>query len=209
MALKHTLALGLFTVGSLCAQEYFPHHNFTFGVGAARPRGDLGPALTDAPAITVGYGYRFHRYFQADIGLDMAFGAADVRDYLQTGIGDLRIRDREYFLPLGGRAIIPVLGGRLQFSGGGGGAYMRYAESVRQPSDYFRVDCPVCTSRSGWGWYALVNASLAIDRGQHFRLGVTGKSYRGDTEGEPLGNVPGLRTHDKWLSIFGQFGFSF
>jgi len=105
------------TIGCLSAQDYFPHHNFTFGVGAARPRGDLGSLLKDSPAISFGYGYRFHRYFQADAGFDMAFGAANVRDYLDTALGPLRIKDREYFIPLGGRAIAPLLGGRLLFSG--------------------------------------------------------------------------------------------
>jgi hypothetical protein len=77
------------------------------------------------------------------------FGAADVEDYLNTGAGFLKIRDREVFVPLGGRAILPLARGRFLFGGGGGVAYMRYAEVLRQPSEYFRFDCPVCTSRSG------------------------------------------------------------
>ena len=28
---------------------------------------------------------------------------------------------------------------------------MRYSERVSQPSDTFRIGCPICTSRSGWG----------------------------------------------------------
>jgi hypothetical protein len=81
------------------AQDY-PHHNFTFGAGAGRPRGDLGPVLEDSPGVAAGYGYRFIRYFQADLGLDVL--SARVRDFLTTQIGDFRIRDREYLLMLGG-----------------------------------------------------------------------------------------------------------
>ena len=197
------------TIGCLSAQDYFPHHNFTFGVGAARPRGDLGSLLKDSPAISFGYGYRFHRYFQADAGFDMAFGAANVRDYLDTALGPLRIKDREYFIPLGGRAIAPLLGGRLLFSGGGGGVYMRYAERLRQPSDYYRVDCPVCTARSGFGYYAQTNLSYFLNRNQNFRVGVTSRVMRGHTSGESLGSVPALETKDHWLLILGEIGFSF
>src|SRR5689334_22995879 len=107
----------------LWAQDYYPHHNFTFGAGAQRPRGDIGSLLEDSGGIGVGYGYRFHRYFQADIGLDVMFGAARVRDFLNTGIGDVRIKDREYFPSFGGRAIIPLARGRFLVSGGAGGTW--------------------------------------------------------------------------------------
>jgi hypothetical protein len=194
---------------SSAAQNYFPHHNFTFGAGAGRPRGDLGPALQDAPGISAGYGYRFHRYFQADLGLDILFGAAQVRDFLVTGIGDFRIGDREYFLPFGGRAIIPLADGRLLLSGGAGGTWIDYRERVSQPSTYFRVDCPVCTSRDGWGYYALGNASWFLNRNQNFRVGMTTKVVRGYTNGQAVGPVPGLRTNDKWLFLNAELGFSF
>lgn len=191
----------------LAAQDYFPRHNFTFGGGAGLPRGDLGPVLEDSPGISAGYGYRFHRYFQADLGLDVLFGAARVEDYLTTGIGDFRIKDREYFVPFGGRAILPLARGRFLLSGGGGGTWMKYLERVSQPSPDFRIDCPICTSRSGWGYYALGNASYFP--WQAIRVGANVKVIRGHTEGEPIGPVPGFRTHDKWLLINAEIGFSF
>jgi hypothetical protein len=194
---------------SLAAQDYYPRHNFTFGIGAGQPRSELKGLFTNSPGISAGYGYRFHRYFQADAGVDTLFGAADVEDYLDTGAGFLKIRDREFFVPLGGRAILPLARGRFLFGGGGGVAYMRYAEVLRQPSEYFRFDCPVCTSRSGWGWYALASATGFLDRDQHFRIGVTSRVFRGHTEGEPLGPVPGVRTRDHWVNVYGEFGFSF
>ena len=191
------------------AQDFYPHHNFTFGAGAARPRADLRPLLDDSAGIAVGYGYRFARYFQADIGLDVLFGAARVRDFLVTQIGDFRIKDREYLPMLGGRAIVPIARGRVLISGGAGGAYLRYAERVSQPSDFFRVDCPVCTSRSGWGYYAQSNVSYFLDRYQHFRLGVTSRFVQGHTDGEPIGPLRGIRTHDRWINLLLEFGFSF
>ena len=86
---------------------------------------------------------------------------------------------------------------------------MRYAEQLQQPSSYYRFDCPVCTSRSGWGWYALAGVNAFLDEAHHFRVGAASRVYRGHTEGEPLGAVPGVRTRDHWISTFGEFGFSF
>ncbi len=208
-ALRWLLIAAASVAAPLAAQEYYPHHNLTFGAGAARPRGDLGAYFGDTPGISVAYGYRFLRYFQADLGLDVLFGAAGVKDFISTQIGDFRIKDREYFLPMGGRAIAPLFRERLLLSGGGGGAWMKYAERVSQPSDYYRIGCPVCTSRSGWGYYAMGNASYFVDSNRHFRVGVTSRVVRGNTEGEPLGNVPSLRTKDNWLNIFAEVGFSF
>ncbi len=193
----------------LSAQEHYPKNNFSIGAGFARPRGDIGSVLDDAPVLNVSYGYRFHRNFQADIGFDTAFGAAGVQDYLNTGLGYSRIRDYQFFVPFGGRAILPLASGRVLLSGGLGGAFLRYAERIHQPSDYYQVDCPVCTARSGWGYYGLVDLSTFIDQGHHFRAGVTAKMYRGHTDGEPLGGIPPIRTQDRWLMIGGEFGFSF
>ena len=142
-----------FVLAPLGAQQ-FPHHNFTLGVGGANPQAQLSQFMQSAPGVSIGYGYRFARYFQADVGLDILFGAARIREFLTTDIGGFRIKDREYFLPLGGRVIVPVAQGRFLLSAGGGGAWMRYNERISQPSSYFRVDCPICTERSGWGYYA-------------------------------------------------------
>jgi hypothetical protein len=99
--------------------------------------------------------------------------------------------------------------GRLLLSAGGGGAYLRYTELLRQPSDFFRFECPVCSSRSGWGYYGLVGGSVALDRRQLFRLGVTARVYQGHTDGEFLGLVPPIRTRDRWVNVFGEFGVTF
>lgn len=185
----------------------YPHHNFTFGAGGANPQADLSRFMQSTPGVSIGYGYRFLRFLQADAGLEVFFGAARVRDFLATSIGDFRVKDLEYFVPLGGRAIAPLAGGRLLLSGGGGGAYMRYSERVNQPSSYFRVDCPICTSRDGWGYYAQAGAEYFV--GHNLRLGVMTRAYRGHTSGESLGPVPGVRTQDQWINTMAQVGFSF
>ncbi|MCL4403080.1 MAG: outer membrane beta-barrel protein [Acidobacteria bacterium] len=197
----------VFALTPLAAQDAFPHHNLTFGVGGAHPQADLSTVMQNAPGISIGYGYRFSRYFQADFGFDMLFGAAGIREFEDTMLGTLRIKDREYFLPLGGRAILPLFQGRLLLSGGGGGAYMRYSESLNQPSYYYRVGCVTCTSRSGWGYYAQVGVDYFF--AHNLRLGVMTRSYRGHTNGENLGGVPPVQTTDRWLNTMAEIGFSF
>jgi hypothetical protein len=187
----------------------YRRHTFTVGGGAGLPRGELRPLFSDSFGLALGYGYRFHRFFQADVGVDMVIGAAGVRDYLNTDFGDRRIRDYQLLVPFGGRAILPLFHERLQFYGGGGGTHFRYFERLSQPSEYFRLDCPVCTARNGWGYYATVGMNVAVDRAQHFRLGVASRVYRGHTDGDPLGPVPGVRTRDHWVNVMGEFGFSF
>lgn len=196
------LALPLF------AQSY-PKNNFWFGVGGAMPGNDLSDRFNSRPDINFGYGYRIHPNVQLDAGLDVVFGAGGVRDFLDTDLGYLRIRDYEYLLPLGGRIILPVSDGRILFSVGGGAAYMRYAEHLQQASSYYHYECTDCGSRSGWGYYTLVGGSVALDRDQHFRVGVTSRLYRGNTDGDAIGDVPSARTHDTWLNIAGEFSVSF
>jgi hypothetical protein len=194
----------------LMSQPY-RRHNLTLGLGAGLPRADLQSFLHDSFGLGVGYGYRFHRNFQADIGLDTLFHAARIRDFYQSDFGDLRIRDYQFLVPFGARAIWPLAHDRLQIHGGGGGAYIRYTEKIRQPfgGSYFRLDCPVCESRSGWGYYSLAGFSVALDRYQHFRFGVIGKVYRGNTNGDPFGSLPPVQTSDTWVNVFAGLGFSF
>jgi hypothetical protein len=173
------------------------------------PHADLKQFMNNSPGVNVSYGYRFARNFQADLGLNMIFKAASVRDFVDTGIGYSEINDREYMLPFGGRAILPLARGRVLLAAGGGGAWLRYNERISQPSSYYKIACPYCTRRSGWGSYALGNFSYFLDSNKHFRVGATGQWVRGHTDGEALGDVPGTRTNDRWTNIFGEIGFSF
>ncbi len=204
----------LLASGILAAQPRYGRyhkHNFTTALGAGLPRADLLASFKDSVGVTFGYGYRFHENFQVETGLDTIFHAAEVRDFYESPVGDLRIRDYQFMLPIGGRAILPLARGRLQFYGGGGAAWLRYQESIRQPfgEAYFRIDCVPCRSRGGWGYYGLVGASVALDRRQHFRLGVTAKMYRAKTSGDAFGTLPPFTTRDRWLNVFGEFGVSF
>ena len=95
-ALTRIVLLG---VGSLLASSLafaqdndFHRNDITVGVGAATPVGNSTNYLTTAPLVTIGYGYRFDRLFQADAGIQIAFGAANNQNAEVTDFGTLQRR---------------------------------------------------------------------------------------------------------------------
>ncbi|MCC7153882.1 MAG: hypothetical protein IT161_04850 [Bryobacterales bacterium] len=201
--------MGLMLAFSLRAQSFQRHH-FTGGLGIAIPKDDLHAFYQNAFSWTFSYGYRPLRYLQLDAGMDSSYLAADVEDYYNSpAFGPIRIRDFQYFFPYGARAILPLAKGRFELYGGAGGAYLWYVESLRQPSYYYRVDCPVCNSRSGPGWYAMAGGDFALDQRGNFRLGAVTRMYRGHTEGRAVGTLPPVRTKDRWLNAYVTFTFAF
>lgn len=208
--MRFGVALVLAALPALGQSSYYKH-NFSVSTGAALPRGELRPLFTESFGLGVGYGYRFHPYFQADLGFETVFGAARINDYLPTNFGNLRIRDYQFFLPFGGRVIVPLKRERIHLYAGGGGAYLRYSERLRQPfaDSGYRFDCDVCSSRDGIGYYATLGGNVTLDEAQHFRLGAGSRVYRGHTNGDPFGDVPARRTTDSWVNVFVTFGLSF
>jgi hypothetical protein len=196
----------LLAASPLAAQ--WNRHNFTFGGGPALPGGDLQPFFSNTGLVRVGYGYRFHGNFQAETGLDVGFRAARVNDFYESQFGALKIRDYQYMWPMGGRAILPV-GDRFQFHAGGGGVYLRYTEGIRQPFQGFRLDCPVCRSRGGWGYYGLAGGSVAIGESERWRIGGTVTLYRARTDGDSFGDLPAITTRDRWINTAIEVGFGF
>ena len=110
--------------------------------------------------------------------------------------------------PLGGRLIIPQPLRRVELSAGGGGIYLHYSETA--PSNgYYQTSCYSCTSRSGWGGYGLANISYFLDENRTFRVGTTLQYVSATTNGEAVGNVPGIHTSDHWLNVSFGIGISF
>jgi hypothetical protein len=191
------------------AEPYQKHH-FWLGLGAAQPRDQLNEYFRDTFAWGFGYGYRPLRYLQIDGGLESAIRAGRVDDFFDSpAFGPLRIRDFQYFVPFGARAVLPIAKGKAELYWGGGGAYVRYTEQLRQPSDWVRVGCPVCGARDGFGSYALAGGNIALDRNKTFRLGATVKVYRVTTEGRQVGAVPPIATTDRWVNSYLHFTISF
>ncbi len=208
------LMISLVTGGS--AQQTFRRHSFSIGAGAAVPGRDLNPQMSSAFQVRLGYGYRFLRYLQADTGLNIVFQGARVEGRIQSLVGESKVRDFEYLVPFGGRAVLPLSRGRLELFAGGGGAYLRYQEEASVPSGvrclgqcYYDIQCFTCRSRSGWGKYATAGAAVALDRRSQVWLGLNTQLFLGGTSGDSLGSVPALKSRDKWVvtsvDLIGRF----
>lgn len=189
---------------------WHPRHHFETGLGFAVPGKDLTTFYQSAFAWSFGYGYRPVKYFQFDLGYQGAYNAARVKDYIYNpSAGYLRIRDFQTYLPLGARVVAPVGGGRVEFYGGGGASYVRTAESLRQPSDWVRFECPDCVSRDGWGYYAMLGTGIALTQSQAVRLTAITRVYRAETSGPPIGANPAIFTREQWVNTTFGLTFSF
>lgn len=193
-----------------CAQsEDYHHSNITVGGGAAVPTGSDTSYLQTAPIFTLGYGYRFSRLFEADAGIQIAFGAANNQNAEATSFGAIQGGDHEFMVPLGGRIYIPQPFKRIDISAGGGATYLHYAETVSSGGGYYAPTCYTCTARDGWGGYGLVNARYYLDSNRNFSVGTTFQFIAGSTNGQSVGSVPGIKTTDHWTNISFEFGLSF
>lgn len=186
----------------------FHHHNVSIGVGPAIPTGADTSFLSAAPLVSLGYGYRFTRFLQADVGFQSAFGAANNPFLEVTDLGNIKGGDREYFIPFGGRIIIPTPFHKIEASAGGGGTYLHYSETVPS-SYYFRNNCYSCTSRGGWGGYGLANVSYFLDDNHTFHVGATGRFITAKLNGQSVGATPASSSTDHWVNISFDFGISF
>ncbi len=196
--------------GAIFAQDDYHHNNISVGFGGATPVGTDTSYLTTAPLITLNYGYRFNRLFQADAGFQMAFGAANNQNVETTDQGAVQGGDHEYMIPLGGRIYIPQPYRRIEISAGGGAAYLHYSETISSGGGYYYTPtCFTCTSRGGWGGYGLANISYYLNSGRNFRVGTTAQFISASTNGPPVGNVPGNKTTDHWFNVTLELGFSF
>ena len=104
--------------------EDYHHQNVTVGIGPAIPVANSANYLTTAPMVTVGYGYRFNRWFQVDAGLDFVFGAANNQNAEISDFGAVQGGDHEFMIPLGGRVFVPTPFKRFDVSVGAGTSYL-------------------------------------------------------------------------------------
>jgi hypothetical protein len=205
VALTCLLASGL----GFAQDADYHHNNVVFDLGAAIPVGSTTNYLNTAPLINFGYGYRFNRWFQADAGFQIAFGAANNQNAEVTDLGPVQGGDHEYMIPLGGRVYIPQPFKRFDVSAGGGTAYLHYSETVSSGGTGYAIGCYSCTSRGGWGGYGLANVKYYLDSNHNFHVGTTVQFIAASTNGQAVGNVPALKTTDHWTNVMLEFGFGF
>jgi len=177
-------------------------------LGGANAGGDLKPVFSNGFNGGVNFGYRFHRYLQADIGFDFSSGAANVNRAINTTGGVRSVGDNELFVPLGVRVVLPLAKERVLFSAGGGLAFLRYSEAARGAGNEI-VICSSCTSRSGAGSYEMFQIQYLVDRERHFGIGFTTKFFQAKTSGDGLGTTLRSSSNDRWRILSATFGFHF
>ena len=204
------LSAALLLPGAICAEDYH-HSNIDVGVGFAAPGSNAGGYLSHAPLFDLGYGWRFNKLFQADIGLQVAFGALNNPNPEATGYGYVQGGDHEYIIPLGGRVYIPLPWTRFELAVGGGAAHMHYSETATTGGGYgyYSSYCYSCTSRGGWGGYGLGNLRYWLNDNKNFSAGATVEYVAGHTSGPPVGSILAISSTDHWLNVMFQFGVSF
>jgi hypothetical protein len=158
-------------------------HSLTVGVGAAVPAGYSTQYLDSGIAVELNYGHRFTRFIQSDIGFESSFNK-DYRNY-NSKFGSGLTTTTNFFVPAGGRIVIPIWNGRIEPSFGLGGVY-RYDKG-----NSFR-------SNQG-GIYGVAGATYALDSQQRHRVGLTIRYMNIMSAGVP---------HPQWVNIFGEYTYS-
>jgi hypothetical protein len=178
--LSRILLAGVFA-GSMWAQQDFNRNALTVGVGSAVPAGlDYLDAGT---AVELNYGYRFTRFIQADLGFESSFNK-DYRNYqakFNTGL----TTTTNFFIPAGGRIVIPLRDGRIEPSIGLGGVYHYDKGDSYQPNQ--------------GGVYGVAGASYALDSEHRHRVGLSLRYMNIMSRGTP---------HPQWVNLFGEYTYS-
>jgi hypothetical protein len=194
------------------AQDYH-HSDIDVGVGFAASGSSAGAYLSNAPLFDLGYGWRFNKRFQADVGLQVAFGALNNPNPEATNFGFVQGGDHEFIIPLGGRVYIPLPWARFELSAGGGAAYLHYTETAANTGGGYGYGyssyCYSCTSRGGWGGYGMANLRYWLNDNKNFSIGTTVEYVAGHTSGPPVGGILAVKSTDHWLNIMFQFGVGF
>jgi hypothetical protein len=163
----------------LAAQNFFPS-SISVGIGRAVPAG-LTP-FDSGTLIGINFAHRYTRHIQADLAFQTAFNT-DYRRYL-PGTGAGLTTTTTYFVPLGGRILIPLLEGRIEPSFGLGGVYLYDQRSLGRHHQ--------------GGAYGLAGFTYAVDSMQRHRVGVTVRYINVMSAGRP---------HPQWVNVMAEYSY--
>src|SRR5580704_7153259 len=105
---------------SCAAAQSVPRNRLTFSGGWSRQIGGDSFGQPTATGLGLSYGYRVHKYIEAEAGV---FTALDPTGDVCSRYGCDDVNDRFFWVPFGVRFIAPLYLGRIEFSGGGGGLF--------------------------------------------------------------------------------------
>jgi hypothetical protein len=168
-----------------------PANTITGSVGYARQLNATGCCQTDtAVSFGVTYGRRILPFLEAEAGVTVA---ANPTPEIRGENYDIMPDNRFIWIPFGVRGILPLGEGRMELSAGGGGLIDKY--SVSNPNPAVGL-----LSHSGVGGYFVGGAAMAITRSRRFWVGASTHFY--------LANI-GEATHDRWMTVGGEFSYRF
>jgi hypothetical protein len=133
-------------------------------------------------ALELNYGRRFTKFIQMDMGFESSFNK-DHRNYSGNYAG--LTTSTNFFVPVGGRIVIPLLEGRLEPSFGVGGVYAWDKNNLYHQNQ--------------GGIYGLAGASYALDSRHKHSVGMTLRYMNMLSPGRP---------HPRWLNVFGEYTYS-
>ena len=136
------------------------------------------------------FGYRPIRYFQIDAGFELGANVVGTRTDNIYGSETHEYRNLILFLPVGGRAVLPLVSEHLLLSIGGGGAYLNSFE-------YSDINWEI-GSREGWGVYGIGQVLYVFGESRRIGAGFTSRWYRAHLSS---GVLPGLKVLDNWISL--------
>ena len=181
----------LLFAAAVCAFAQSESKNtLTFSGGLANNAGNTCCGDT-SPALGLTYSYRFLPHVALEAGVDSAIALGTE---IRGANYDAHIGDRMFWVPFGVRGILPLRHNRIELFVSAGGLYEKYYAA--NPFDSVGV-----VSRDGWGGYAALGASVALDRSRHFWLGGSSHFF--------FGNSNNGYAHDRWVTTTADFSFRF
>jgi hypothetical protein len=155
-------------------------------------------------AFGIGFGMRPVRYLQLDAGVDAVLQAFGASGSINTTGGRRDITDREVLVTLGPRVVLPLATERVLASLGAGYAYAHYSGIAQAHANEVIVGFNG-DARSGHGTYLFGMVEIIPTRTSPFTIGVRVGSVRASTDGDPVGRLPGVESHDRWPTVVGTF----
>lgn len=152
----------LFLAAIMCANGQM-RNSVTFGAGFAHNIGNTGYNGDSAPSFALTYAYRVVPHLDVEAG---AVGTSSLGTEVRGASYDVKADDHLLWVPFGIRGVLPLRGGRVEISAGGGGTYEKYF--VGNPTLALGF-----VPRTGWGGYAVAGAAVALDEGKRFWLSAS------------------------------------
>jgi hypothetical protein len=155
----------IFCGAALCGQPSYTRHSISIGTGAAVPLEMESRAY--GPTLDAAYTLRLSRIIGADLGYS---AARDLGEYNWKGVISSE-RTWSQFGHYGLRLFLPLRSERWQFSAGAGGGV------VSSRSAYWGYGYWTPRETTKLMQYS-AQASYALDRAGHWRIGPTARYYR-------------------------------